>query len=125
LKPEDSDGAEQTEESSKLELPLPNDPAFLGKKDQREKRGHDHRRPDENRIHAGAHVVKGEHLGDLMNNVRQGRRQTNAENAEIQSWFVATKPRHGKRQNGNERDRVAVKILRERIVIAVEVKLEK
>ena len=60
-----------------------------------------------------------------MNDVRQGRQETNAEDPPVEAWSAALKSVKGERENGEKRDRVTIKILRERIVISIEVKLKK
>jgi hypothetical protein len=54
-----------------LKFPLPDDEAFLWEEREREQRGKDDRRTNENRVDTGAHVEESHHLRDLMDDVRQ------------------------------------------------------
>ena len=124
LKPENADCAEQSQQRSELKLPLANDPTFIREKDEREERGHNGRRTNENGVNTGAHVMKRKHLSDLVDNIGQSRQQTDAEYIPAEARAVTTKASKGKGQNRETRQRIAVEILGKRIVVAVEVKLE-
>src|SRR4029077_7692004 len=119
-----ADCAEQSQQRPELKLPLANDPAFLGEKNEREERGHNDRGPNENGVNTGAHVMEREHLSDLVDNVWQSRQQTNAEHIPAEARTATTKASKRKGQNGETRQGIAIKILRKRIIITAEVKLE-
>ncbi len=124
LEPEDPDCAEQPEQRAELELPLPNDPAFLREKDEREQRGHDDRRTNENGINARPHVVEGGDLRDLVDNIGHCRQEADADYIPVEPRTAASKAIECEREDGEKGDRVAIKVLRERLVVAEEVKLE-
>ena len=96
-----------------------------GKKNEREESGHDDGGTNEDRVNARAHVIERNHLGDLVDDVRQSRQQTNAENIPVETRSASLKSIKGERENGEKRDRVAIKILREGIVESIEIKLKK
>src|SRR6266581_4845009 len=90
LKPDDAECADQSEQGAKLELPLPDNDAFLWKECQRQKGSENDRSPSENRIDAGPNIEKRHHLGDLMDHVWQAWQQTKFHRMHIDAWAAAT-----------------------------------
>ena len=121
LKPENPDCAGQAEKGPDLELPLPDDPAFLGKENEREERRDDDRGANENGVNARPHVVERRDLGHLMDHVRNGRQQADSNHVPTQRGPAAPEAIEREWQDGEEGDRVAVEVLRKRLVIPQEV----
>jgi hypothetical protein len=123
LKPNDAECADQTEQRADLKLPLPDHGAFLGKNCEREQGAEDDRRANENRVNAGAHVKQSDDLCDLVNDIRQAGNQAERDRADV-DLGSATKLNKDKRNDCETGNQVAVKILRPRIVKAIEIKLK-
>src|SRR4029077_8709356 len=106
-----------------LKLPLADYVAFLWKEGEREQRAEDERGANENRVDAGPHIKQGDDLCDLMNNVWQTRNQTESDRADI-DLRTTTELKQDERNDGQAGDGVAVKILRPRIIEAIQIKLK-
>ncbi len=117
-------GTGPAQRGADLELPLPDDAAFLREKNEGEQRGEDHRGTPEDRVDAGTHVVERHGLGDLVDDVRERRNQTGEENLRVQARTALAKSQEHKRQDRQKPDEIAVKILRPGFVISNEIKLE-
>ena len=125
LKPKDANGAEQSQQGADLKLPLPKNVALFWKENEREQRGHNHRRTGENGVNAGADVKKGDRLSDLMDDVWDGWDQAEGERAKIEPRSAAPGAKGDKGCDRDAGDAVAVKILRPNIVVTQQIKLEK
>jgi hypothetical protein len=108
-----------------LELPLPDNLALFRKENEREQRGHDHRRTGENSVNAGTDVKKGDRLSDLMDDVRECWDQAESERAKIEPRSAAPDTKGEKGCDRDAGDAVAVEILRPNIIVTQQVKLEK
>jgi len=107
-----------------LKLPLTNDVAFFREKCEREQCGEDDRGASENRVHAGAHIKKRHHLRDLMDDIGQAGQEADADSVHVDPGSAAADAIENERRDGEAGDGVAVKILRPRIVIAIQVILK-
>ena len=123
LEPNYAEGADETEQCTKLKLPLPDHRSFLRKKREGEERGEDNRRANENRIRTRAHIKQRHHLRDLMNDIWQTGDQTKPNRADVDPRASA-KFKNNEWDDGETGDGVSVEILRPRIVEAIQIELE-
>ena len=120
LKPDDAEGAEQSEQRSELKLPLANDVAFLGKKGEREECGKNDRCPSNNGEDARAHIKERDDLSDLVDDIWQTGDQAKTDGADV-DLRSAPKLKQNERDNGETGDRVTIEVLRPWIVEAIQV----
>lgn len=124
LKPDYSESSDKAEQRADLELRLPDHVPLFWKKHEREQCGEDHGGARKDRINARAHVKERHHLGDLVNDVWNAWQETNGNRLHVDLRSATTSSTQEKRHDCQARDRVAIKILRPDVVIAIEEELK-
>src|SRR4030095_8795816 len=106
---------------ARFKFPLRNYEPFLWEKREREERGKDDRRTNENRVDTGAHIEESHNLRALMDDVRKTGEETKTHGPQGDPRPAAVDPIKHEGGNSETGNKITIKILCPRIVIAIQV----